>query len=599
MRILDSRRLTGPNLQMPRAGVIAEVAFDAGESPEAAIAAWWAQVESLGTALGLNLRDLRARRFDGGAALSFAAPLDVLLAASDLNDLAIARATAQVARSAHSTSASESLPSATSAAASDLESLALLRAMFAAQSNPRLLALEAEARRRDIPMLADDTSVTLGMGATSRTYPLPDGSQQGFALPAIDEVPWEKLARIPTALITGTNGKTTSARLLAHLLAQSGKRVGLAATDSVSIAGEILERGDFTGPAAARLVLRDPRVEVAVLETARGGILRRGLALEQADCALITNVADDHLGEYGIDSVEALARAKAVVARAVRPGGRIALNADSRELVSLWRDSPEMFAAPIIWFSLDAQGPARELLADHTSRGAELLLLENGQLIHAVGNVRETIIAAKDVPISFGGAALYNLANALGATALALALGVSLAEIARGLLSFRPDGKDNPGRSNLLEGPNGVRVLVDFGHNAHGVHQIAGLVAALRGARPGALTTIAGCAGDRSDENIRALAQEIAAMQPRRVLLRDLVDYLRGREPGEVPRKLAEDLAALALPARDIEIHECETAALRAALDRAETGELILVLVHLESDEVGALLAQRGFHAAQ
>ncbi len=599
MRILDSRRLTGPNLQMPRAGVIAEVAFEEGEAPEAAIAAWWSEVESLATALGLALRDLRARRFSGGASLSFAAPLDVLLAASDLNDLAIARASAKLARSEPVAPQGESIFPATRAVGSDSESLALLRGMFAAQSNPRLLALEEEARRRDLPMLADDTAVTLGMGATSRTYLLPDGSQQGLALPACNDVPWEKLARIPTALITGTNGKTTSARLLAHLLAQSGKRVGLAATDAVSIAGEVLERGDFTGPAAARLVLRDPRVEVAVLETARGGILRRGLAVERADCALITNVADDHLGEYGIDSVEALARAKAVVAHAVRTDGRIVLNADSRELVSLWSNSPEVFAAPIIWFSLDAHGIARTLLAAHAANGGEMLLLENGELIHAIGNVRETIISAKAVPITFGGAALYNVANALAAAGLALALGVSLVEIARGLATFRPDVKDNPGRSNLLEGPKGVRVLIDFGHNAHGVHQVAGLVAALRGARPGALTTIAGCAGDRSDENLRALAQEIAAMQPRRVLLRDLVDYLRGREPGEVPRKLAQELAALSNPAGDVTIHESETAALRVALDRAEQNELILVLVHLESEEVGALLAERGFHDAQ
>ena len=192
---------------------------------------------------------------------------------------------------------------------------------------------------------------------------------------------------IPAALITGTNGKTTSARLLAHICEQAGKRTGLAATDYVSIAGEIIERGDFTGPAAARMVLRDRRVELAVLETARGGILRRGLALDRADCALITNLADDHLGEYGIDTVQALAQAKATVARAVKSDGRVVLNADDAESIALYRSTPGHFAAPVIWFSLDAENEhAKPILAHHLYRGGEAFLLENGELIRQIGH---------------------------------------------------------------------------------------------------------------------------------------------------------------------------------------------------------------------
>ena len=152
--------------------------------------------------------------------------------------------------------------------------------------------------------------------------------------------------------------------------------------------------------------------------------------------------------------------------------------------------------------------------------------------------------------------------------------------------------------TRLLEGPGGVRVLVDFGHNAHGVHQLGALVAALRAARPGPLTTLGACAGDRSDENLRALAVEIAAMQPRRVLLRDLLDYLRGRAPGEVPQKMAALLEGLGLAREALSFHESEAAALRAALDSAQPGELILILVHLESEAVGALLESRGFRSA-
>jgi cyanophycin synthetase len=583
VHIIDSRRLIGPNLQMARAGAVAEISFEPGELAErdAAVALWRDEVTRLASAVELEVSDLHARSCQGGAALSFAAPLDRLLAASDLNDLAIARATDRLAGK---------IPGPID------DTLVLLRSSLAAQANPRLLELEREAIARDLPLLLDDNSLTLGMGASSRTWEL-------SSLPAALDVDFRDLARIPTALITGTNGKTTSARLLAHLVTQDGKRVGLAATDFVSIAGEITERGDFTGPAAARMVLRDPRVEIAVLETARGGILRRGLAFDRADCALITNIADDHLGEYGIDSVEALARAKGVVARAVRPGGKIALNLDDAASVALFSTAPELFPAPIIWCSLHAldgsgRGPERSRLRAHLGAGGEAMLVEQGKLVRHVGGVRDELIDAAAMPISFQGAASFNVANALGAAALAFALGVSREAIVRGLSTFRPDGKDNPGRVNLLEGPRGIRVLVDFGHNAPGVHQIGGLVANLRAARPGALTTLAACAGDRSDDNLRALAHELYAMGPRKILLRDLDDYLRGRQPGEVPAKLTALLRMLGMPTISIETLPSETASLQRALDDAQENELILLLVHLEEDAVRALLEARGFQPA-
>ena len=581
MRILDSRRLVGPNMHLLRAGAVAEVAFEPGEEPEAAFALWQDEVLRISQAVRLRVEELRTRQFKGGAVLCFAAPLDLLLAASDLNDLAIARAT-------------ERLAGRTPAPLE--ETLLLLRESIALQTNPRLLELEAEAKARDLPLLFDDSLLSIGMGARARSYPL-------NALPRSQEIPWKELGRIPTALITGTNGKTTSARLLAHLAAQSGKRVGLAATDFVSIDGQIVERGDFTGPAAARLVLRDPRVELAVLETARGGILRRGLAFDGASCALITNIADDHLGEYGIDSVRALARAKGVVARAVRPGGKIALNADDEASVALFREAPELFNAEVIWFSLRARdrqgsGPAHDLLVPHLERGGEAFLLESGMLVRYSDTKRFELIEAKAIPISFQGAALFNVANALGAAALAFQLGISHEQIVRGLRSFRPDGKDNPGRGNLFVGPRGVRVLVDFGHNAHAVHQLANLAAGLRALKPGAvapLTTISGCAGDRSDDNLRALAGELFTMGPRRVLLRDLPDYLRGRAPGEVPEKLRGFLEMCGMPTNSVQIRESEADALQFALDAAADEELILLLVHLDEDEVRALLEARGF----
>ena len=405
-------------------------------------------------------------------------------------------------------------------------------------------------------------------------------------------MPWESLRRIPVALVTGTNGKTTSSRLLAHVVRAAGLRDGLASTDFVAVGGETLARGDYTGPAAARLVLRHPDVEVAVLETARGGILRRGLAIDHADVALITNVADDHLGEYGIHTIDDLARAKSVIASVVPESGRVVLCADDPALRRVRAAHPEMFRAPVVWFSLDERNL---LLLESLARAGEAWTLSQGHLTRlrpgASGVVTEHLLEVAEVPLTLCGAALYNVANALGVCAAAGGLGLGDHALRAGLRSFLP-GRDNPGRANFFE-VAGVRVLVDFGHNAHAVQQLGLMLGKLRG--PGAgLSVISGCAGDRSDKNLRELAAAIAAMRPDRVLLRDLPGYLRGRQPGEVPGLLRVALLGLGLAAGAVATLDSEVSCLRAALDTSRPGDLVALLVHLDSDEVDAELQARG-----
>jgi UDP-N-acetylmuramyl tripeptide synthase len=251
-----------------------------------------------------------------------------------------------------------------------------------------------------------------------------------------------------------------------------------------------------------------------------------------------------------------------------------------------------MFRARVIWFSLDERHPQ---IQEGLERAGEAWVLSQGSLTRlrrgASGVVAEPLLRADEAPLTTGGAALYNVANALGVCAAAGGLGVSDAALAAGLRSFLP-GRDNPGRANFFD-VAGVRVLVDFGHNAHAVQQLGLMLGKLRA--PGAgLAVISGCAGDRSDKNLRELAAAIAAMRPTRVLLRDLPGYLRGRQPGEVPGLLTRALIDLGLAPGAVATLESEVACLRAALDSSLPGDLVALLVHLDSDEVDAELRARG-----
>jgi UDP-N-acetylmuramyl tripeptide synthase len=352
-------------------------------------------------------------------------------------------------------------------------------------------------------------------------------------------------------------------------------------TDGVSVDERLVVGGDYTGPAGAARVLRDVSVDAAVLETARGGILRRGLAVRSADVALLTNVSDDHIGHYGIDDLGVLARVKSVVGRVVPASGRVVVNADDPHLMA----EAASFEAPLVLFS--ASGGAR--LAAPVAQGGEAWTLAGDQIVRMRSGTTTTVVAVRDVPLTFGGAALYNVANALGAAACASALGVSDEVIRRGLASFASSAEDNPGRGNLVE-RHGVRVLVDFAHNPDGIRNVLSLVAKLRGDGPGRLALVAGYAGDRSNASVEDAARAMFDAAPSRVFLRDLAGYLRGRAPGEVPARMMGALERLGLSKEAMQVAPNETEAVARALDWATPGDFVVVLAHLETAGVFELL---------
>lgn len=533
-----------------------EAALPPGREAEA-IAAWEALARAMLAALGWADARTRVRRFGpAGASLYLSAPADCLYAATEVNEWACEGASLALAGT----------PPPVEPARERLD------AAIRAERNPALLALRTAAERHGVACLADERLVTVGMGTGSRTWPTAE-------LPAPGDVDWAAVHDVPAALVTGSNGKTTCVRLLAAVLAGTGQVAGYCCTDSIHVGGELLARGDYSGPGGARALLRDRRVELAALETARGGILRRGLALTRAAAALVTNIAADHLGEYGILTEDAMADAKLVVARPVPPDGTVVLNAEDSRLAA----RAVGLASRLGWFALD---PANPVLAAHAAGGGLGCTLDGETIVLLREGRREPVTTLDLVPLTLGGAARYNVANVLAVTAVAAAMGVEPEAIAGRLGAFQPSTADNPGRLNLFD-LGGVQVVLDFAHNPHG---IAALVETARAMPAARRLILLGQAGDRDDEAIRELVRTAARLGPDCWAVKDMEHYRRGRQPGEVPAVMVAEIRRLAGPRAPILQGDTELDAVRRALRWARAGDLLLLTVHAQRDEVLALL---------
>ncbi|MTI96337.1 MAG: cyanophycin synthetase, partial [Firmicutes bacterium] len=372
--------------------------------------------------------------------------------------------------------------------------------------------------------------------------------------------PWHRRHSIPVLSVTGTNGKTTTSRLIAHTLHASGKKVGLASTDGIYIDGALVDQGDNTGPVSADVVLSDPLVEVAVLETARGGMVRRGLGYSVADVGVVTNIAADHLGLDGIETLEDLAHVKSLVVETVSSKGYAVLNADDGRVLAMAERCP----GKVILYS---RSPNKEFLR-HLSEGGRGVTVQHNAIYFLEGESRVQVAALAEIEITFNGRAGYNVENCLAAAGALWGLDVSPSDIARGLTSF--DSKvHNPGRANLYTFGD-VRVLIDYGHNPEGYQQILNLA---RGLDAKQLIGVVGVPGDRRDEDIKTVGGICGQFD--KVYVKEDKD-LRDRSPGEVSRILA-DAAKAARPGLVVEEIACELEALQKALLASEPGDLIVM----------------------
>jgi cyanophycin synthetase len=387
---------------------------------------------------------------------------------------------------------------------------------------------------------------------------------------------------IPVIQVTGTNGKTTTVRLLAHLVRSAGKRVAYSSTDGVyRDDGVLVEAGDYSGfGGAARALAQEP--DVAVLETARGGILLRGIGVLHNDVAVVTNVSEDHLGLHGIDTVDQLAEVKASVTKITRPDGWTVLNADDPRVLAMRRGST---GRP--WLcSVDPDHPAlREALAE-SGRATTVL---DGWLTVLEGSDARPLVRPEDVPVTIAGVSTPNVRNALGAASAALAIGLPERAIVRGLRTFVLDEERNPGRANLYE-LNGRVVVIDYAHNEAGM---AGLVEICQGLRrKGREIWLAICAaGDRTDTIAHAFAYR-AARGADHLAIAELLGYLRGRERSDVLAKLRA--GALDGGTEEIDVFPDELSALKHMLGLARRGDVVSVTALGMRPEIFAWLEARG-----
>lgn len=551
VQLTDSRRLTGGNLYWDRPSAIIDCATDG--DPTRFIEAWRQHVLSLLPRVGHAAETTTSRRYQGGASLLVSAPIDALYSMCELNELAF-----QAALDEQETV--------------DPAEVARLDGLFQKEANPALLTLQAAANDHGAPFLWDDDAVSVGQGANATVW-APD------ALPSPDAVDWQAATGIPVALVTGTNGKSTTVRMAATILAAAGRRAGLTSTDWIRVGDTILDTGDYSGTGGARTLLRHPETEVAVLETARGGLLRRGLGVDRASAALITNVAADHLGDYGIHTVPELIEAKFIVRRALHDGAPLILNADDAGIVAFARSLDQ----PLVWFSLDHENP---VVQAHVAAGGQAAVLRSGWLEWVEDGQYQGVLTSASMPSALAGAARHNIANALAALALCQVLGIDPEHQRAGLQAFSGNEADNPGRGNWFE-KNGVRILVDFAHNEHGMRAQADMLALMPAERRILLMSQA---GDRLDGDIQDMVHAACAMRPERLLVCELPGYERGREPGDVSRVIVDAATSAGVSSGQIERFPNPREAVASALANARTGDLLALFVLTQRDEVLALV---------
>ena len=537
--LVELRLLDGPNLYFPRPA--AKVTLDLGELLDLDVAA----ARDLGVELGLgNTRP-------GAAGSVFRQRFAIRLVTQIVRRLASAGGATRLAvRTRTGQAVSELVVAYPWRNAGRAEGLAygLARVLDRVTAGPRAVA-----------------EMIIVEGAALAAAPL--GSAPELIRP-----------QIPVVAITGTNGKTTTARMIGHIARQAGRLVGWSSTDGVYIDGRLVEAGDFSGPSGAGRVLRHPGVELAVTETARGGILRRGVGVAYNDVSVVTNISADHLGLGGIDTLDQLAEVKAVITKITKPSGWCVLNADDPRTLAM-----RLGTKAQIWvFTRDPNSPGGRTVL---SGGGRITTLLGGWVcVLAPGADPLQVVEVIDVPMTLAGLSRVNVENVLAVTSATLALGFSVEQVADGLRSFDPN-ENNPGRMNIwtLPVPGGaISVVIDLAHNEAGLEA---LLEIMSGIRPpyGRLLLGVGTAGDRGDEVFVRLG-EIAALGADVVEIVNKGDYLRGRSMAEISGLITEGAAHAGMAIQ--RAHDSELGGLVSLVDQARHEDVVAIMTHQDREEL-------------
>lgn len=390
------------------------------------------------------------------------------------------------------------------------------------------------------------------------------GEKRNVAKPVIDMLfPPGSEGTIPIVAVTGTNGKTTTVRLISHILKMDGKGVGIACTDGLFRGNDLLKEGDFSGPQGAKFVLREKNIDHAVLEVARGGILRRGLGFYESDVGVFLNVTRDHLGEGHINTIEDLARLKGVVVESVKPSGKAVLNAEDPEVL----EYKEIIRSETILFSVD---PDVEPVKEHLSEGGTVVTVENDFIVIKKEDNVWKVVEVSDIPITFEGKATFNVQNSLAAVASSFALDIDLESIKNGLLTFQSSTSQNPGRTNIMEVGN-IKVMIDYGHNRPAVEALSKVLDSLTDREK---IVICQGTGNRKAEDIIDFGKSIGETYDK-VIINDADP--RYRKSGETAELVKEGVLKTDLPPDRVKVIIDEFESIDAGFDMAEEGDLLVI----------------------
>ena len=430
------------------------------------------------------------------------------------------------------------------------------------------MGIDIVAPSLDLPLPPDSAGVVEVNAAPGFRMHLDptEGKARNVAEPFVDMLfPQDVSFDVPIVAVTGTNGKTTTAKLIAHALKYSGKMVGLAGTTGVEIDGVSIVSGDYSGPAGAGIVLREPTVDHAVLEVARGGIIRRGLGFESCNVGILLNIDEDHIGVDGVEDVEELALVKSAVIEVVGDSGVSVLNADDPIVVGL----KERAGGRVIFFSLN---PANQAVARHLDSGGTAVVLQDGAVVIHSEEPSFHILSAIEAPITFSGLATFNIANVLAATAALHGLGISVDMIRNGISTFHPSATQNPGRMNLIDFIT-FKVIVDYGHNVPAVKALGSTLSHITNGRK---IVVAHGTGNRLDEHIKVFGGALA----------DYYDHLIVADIDPRHRKLGETAGLLRAGAlengfaeNEVEIVIDPLEAIDHAFSIVQSGDLIVVQI--------------------
>ncbi len=553
-----SRRLVGPNLFFNETGVVLDVPLKTEQ--EELVKIWQTNCERLLPLLGLSEYKLAHKIYSEGLRLAFTAPCDILLASCDVIDYTWQAACYELSN--HKVLALDESQKAN-----------LLDAIQEEQNLAyRILYANAKSHGLNIFREKDHAYVGSGIGR----YKLSLLTDDYLSLP------WQEIYDIPQVIVTGTNGKTTTVRLTNFICQHAGKISGYASTDWVAINGEILDRGDYSGPTGHQFVLTNPSVEVAILESARGGLLKRGLIETQVSAATVTNISYDHMGEDGVETLNDLFDAKCIVYRALAKENSFAIiNLDDLLLQQL---VVELSAPKII---VSQSEITSKILNQLTANDYACYVAENSFIWWHQGKAK-SLVRLNDVPLTMNGHAKHNIENTLHAIALAFCLGISFEKIIAALCVYQNTDKENQGRANIYTLKSGAKVIIDFAHNPAGFEAILSLAQAYQ-TKEGKLSLLFGTTGDRINL-IDASSKIIAKYKPHEIVIKELKKYLRGANEGEIPMQIAASLVRFGQEKDTIRLVEDELSGAKSVLPQLQQGDVCVLCCHDHIAEIGALV---------